>query len=128
MEKRVAANHFFGKSHWQKEFGETKIYGLKRRLLLKNLAENNLIRFTNVVRKKDAIYANFKVKGLRNGVVFSASISVDITALELHPGDTLEKIIEECARHGVKEFKKSDIQFEGLAATLSDHLGVAQLG
>lgn len=95
---------------------------------LKNLAENNLIRFTNLSRKKDAIHANFKVKGLRNGVNFSASISVDITALELHPGDTLEKIIEECARHGVKEFKKSEIQFEGLAAVLSDHLGVAQLG
>ncbi len=87
-----------------------------------------MIRFTNVTRKKDAIIANFKVQGMRNGVVFSASIAVDITALELHPGDTLEKIIEECARHGVKEFKKSEIQFEGLAAVLSDHLGVAQLG
>lgn len=95
---------------------------------MKNLAENNLIRFTNVTRKKDAIYANFKVKGLRNGVVFSASISVDITALELNPGDSLEKIIEECARHGVKEFKKADFQFEGVAAVSTDYLGVAQLG
>lgn len=97
-------------------------------MTLKDLAENNLIRFTNVTRKKEALFANFKVKGLKNGVVFSASISVDITALELHPGDPLEKIIAECARHGVKEFKKAEIQFEGLAATLSDHLGVAQLG
>ncbi len=56
---------------------------------MKNLAENNLIRFTNITRKKEAIYANFRVKGLRNGVVFSASISVDITDLEIHPGDTL---------------------------------------
>lgn len=96
---------------------------------LKNLAENNVIRFLNVTRKKDALYANFRVKGLRNGVVFSASISVDITALELHPGDSLEKIIEECARHGVKEFKKADLQFEGMATALSpDYLGVAQLG
>ncbi len=95
---------------------------------MKNLADNNLIRFTNISRKKDAIFANFKVKGLRNGVVFSASISVDISALELHPGDSLEKIVEECARHGVKEFKKSELQFEGLAAVLSDHLGVAQFG
>ncbi len=95
---------------------------------MKSLSENNLIRFTNITRKKDSIYANFRVKGLRNGVVFSASISVDITALELHPGDTLEKIVEECAQHGVKEFKRADIQFEGLAAVLSDHLGVAQLG
>jgi hypothetical protein len=83
----------------------------------------------NVTRKKDSIYANFRVKGLRNGVIFSASISVDLTALELHPGDTLEKIVEECARHGVKEFKKADLQFEGLEAAISpDYLGVAQLG
>lgn len=95
---------------------------------MKNLAENNVIRFTNITRKKDAIFANFKVKGLRNGVVFSASISVDITALELHPGDSLEKIIEECARHGVKEFKKADFQFEGIASVGAEYLGVAQLG
>ena len=96
---------------------------------MKNLAENNLIRFTGVVRKKESIYANFKVKGLRNGVVFSASISVDITSLELSPGDSLEKIIEDCARHGVKEFKKADFQFEGIATAISpDYLGVAQLG
>lgn len=95
---------------------------------MKNLAENNVIRFTNVTRKKDAIYANFKVKGLRNGVVFSASISVDITALDLNPGDSLEKIIEECARHGVKEFKKAEFQFEGISSVASAYLGVAQLG
>lgn len=96
---------------------------------MKNLSENNLIRFTDISRKKDAIYANFKVKGLRNGVVFSASISVDITSLELHPGDSLEKIVEECARHGVKEFKKAELQFEGIATAISpDYLGVAQLG
>lgn len=95
---------------------------------MKNLAENNVIRFTNIVRKKEAIFANFKVKGLRNGVIFSASISVDITALELHPGDSLEKIIEECARHGVKEFKKADFQFEGIASVGAEYLGVAQLG
>ncbi len=94
---------------------------------MNDLAENNLIRFTNVTKKKDAIFANFKIKGLRNGVVFSASISVDITALELSPGDTLEKIVEECARHGLKEFKKADFQFQGLSA-ISPYLGVAQLG
>ncbi len=95
---------------------------------MKNLAENNLIRFTNVTRKKESIFANFTVKGLRNGVVFSAKIAIDITALELNAGDSLEKIIEDCARHGVKEFKKADFQFEGLAAAASDCLGVAQLG
>ena len=43
-----------------------------------DLTENNLIRFTNVSRKKDAIFANFKVKGLRKGVNFSANIQVDM--------------------------------------------------
>lgn len=95
---------------------------------MKDLAENNLIRFTNISRKKDALFANFRVKGLKNGVIFNASISVDISSLELHPGDALEKIVEECARHGIKEFNKADIQFEGVAAVLSQYLGVAQLG
>jgi SPX domain protein involved in polyphosphate accumulation len=94
---------------------------------MRNLAENNLIRFVNLVRKKDALYANFRVKGVRNGVLFSSSIAVDLAALELHPGDSLEKIIDECARHAVKEFRKAEIQFEG-SSVLNDYLGVAQLG
>lgn len=81
---------------------------------MENLFENNLIRFKNISRKKDSMYANFKVKGLRAGVNFTASIQVDIAAAEVHPGDPLEKIIEECARIGVKEFKTADFQFEGL--------------
>jgi hypothetical protein len=60
--------------------------------------------------------SDFKVKGLRNGVNFTASISVDLSAAELHPGDILEKIIEDCARLGVNEFKKADFQFEGLTS------------
>jgi hypothetical protein len=95
---------------------------------MKDLVENNLIRFTNVTRKKEALFANFKVKGIRNGVVFSATIAVDVTELELNAGDPLEKIIEDCARHGVKEFKKADFQFEGVTAANPDYLGVAQLG
>lgn len=82
---------------------------------MKDLAENNLIRFKNISRKKESMYANFKVTGIRAGVTFSASISVDISAAEVHPGDTLEKIIEECSRIGVEEFKKAEFQFEGLA-------------
>ncbi len=81
---------------------------------MKDLAENNLIRFKNISKKKETMYVNFKVKGLRRGVNFTASISVDLSAAELHPGDILEKIIEECARIGVSEFKKADFQFEGL--------------
>ena len=81
---------------------------------MSDLADNNLIRFKNISKKKGAIYANFSVKGIRAGVNFSASITVDISAAEVHPGDILEKIIEECARIGVKEFKRAEFQFEGL--------------
>ncbi len=80
-----------------------------------DLSENNLIRFKNITKKKETMYANFKVKGIRGGVTFTASISVDISAAEVHAGDVLEKIIEECARIGVSEFKKAEFQFEGLA-------------
>lgn len=82
---------------------------------MNDLAENNLIRFKNISKKKETIFANFKVKGIRGGVNFSASISVDISAAEVHAGDILEKIIEECARIGVAEFKKAEFQFEGLS-------------
>jgi hypothetical protein len=82
---------------------------------MKDLAENNVIRFINISRKKDGIFANFKVKGLRGGVTFSASISVDISAAEVDPADPLEKIIEECAKMAVKELKRSEFCFEGLA-------------
>lgn len=84
---------------------------------MKNIAENNLIRFINITKKKDGLFANFKVKGLKGGTSFSASISVDLAAAEVDPSDTLEKIIEHCARMAVKEFKKSEMQFEGVTAT-----------
>jgi hypothetical protein len=83
---------------------------------MKNIAENNLIRFTNISKKKDGMFANFKVKGIKGGTSFSASISVDISAVEVNISeDNLEKIIEQCARIGVKEFKKSEFEFEGMA-------------
>ncbi|NDD58644.1 MAG: hypothetical protein EBZ47_05230 [Chlamydiae bacterium] len=82
---------------------------------MKDLAENNLVRFTNISKKKETMYANFKVKGIRAGVNFAASISVDISAAEVHAGDVLEKIIEECARIGVSEFRKAEFQFEGIS-------------
>lgn len=81
---------------------------------MKDLAENNLVRFKNVSRKKGETFANFSVKGLRSGVNFTASIAVDLSAADVHPGETLEKIIEECARIGVKEFQNAEFQFEGL--------------
>ena len=85
---------------------------------MKDLAENNLIRFKNILKKKESIYANFKVSGVRAGVNFTASISVDLAAAEVHPGDVLEKIIEECARIGVQEFKKAEFQFEGVSCSV----------
>lgn len=81
-----------------------------------NLAENNLIRFINISKKKDGIFANFKAKGIRGGTVFTASISVDLAAAEVDPADSLEKIIEECARIAVREVKKSELQFEGITS------------
>ncbi len=83
---------------------------------MKDLAENNLVRFKNISKKKESIYANFRVSGIRAGVNFSASIAVDIAAAEVHAGDVLEKIVEECARIGVAEFKKAEFQFEGISA------------
>ena len=83
---------------------------------MKDLAENNLVQFKNVTKKKESIYANFKVNGIRAGVTFTASIAVDIAAAEVHAGDVLEKIIEECARIGVSEFKKAEFQFEGIGS------------
>lgn len=85
---------------------------------MQNIAENNLIRFINITKKKDGIFANFRVKGVWGGTTFSASISVDIAAAEVDPADTLEKIIEECARIAVKDFKKSEFQFEGIVAAV----------
>lgn len=94
---------------------------------MKDLKENNVIRFKNISQKKSGMFANFTVKGIKNGVSFSASIAVDISALELHPGDTLEKIIESSARLGIREFKKSEFRFEGMEL-IDECLGVAQLG
>ncbi len=82
---------------------------------MKNIAENNLIRFINVTKKKDGLFANFKVKGIKGGTSFNASIAVDISSVEVNIAeDNLEKIIEECARVAVKEFKKAEFQFEGI--------------
>jgi hypothetical protein len=82
---------------------------------MKNIAENNVIRFVNITKKKDGLFANFKVRGIRAGTLFSASISVDISAAELNATDPLEKIIEQCARVGIKEFKKAEFEFIGAA-------------
>jgi hypothetical protein len=82
-----------------------------------NLAENNLIRFINITKKKEGLFANFRVKGMKGGTSFKASISVDISAVDVNLSeDNLEKIIEESARIALKEFKKAEFQFEGIAS------------
>lgn len=81
-----------------------------------NLAHNNVIRFINVTKKKQGLFANFKVKGERNGISITASVSVDIDAAEVDPGDPLEKIIEHCAHLCERELKKSDFHFEGISS------------
>lgn len=82
---------------------------------MQTLAENNLVRFINISKKKDGVFANFKVKGIRGGMVFSASIAVDLATLDLDLAeDSLEKIIEQSADVAVKEFRKTELQFEGL--------------
>lgn len=85
---------------------------------MKNIAENNLIRFINISKKKDGLCANFKAKGIRGGTVFTASVSVDLAAVEVDiSNDSLEKIISDAAKVAVKEFKSSELQFEGVQAT-----------
>ncbi len=81
---------------------------------MNNLAENGLIRFISISKKKEGMYANFKAKGSKGGTRFSINFSVDISAAEVHAGDTLEKIIEESARIAVRDFQSSKFQFEGL--------------
>ena len=83
---------------------------------MKNLAENNLIRFINITKKKEGIYANFRVKGVRGGMMFSASISVDLDAADVDLTYPMEKIIEACAKVAKREFEKSELQSESLLA------------
>lgn len=84
---------------------------------MKNIAENNLIRFMRIVKKKDGLHAIFKAMGIRGGAQYSATISVDLSAAEVDPSHTLEQIIDHCAKIAVKEFRKSELEFEGVSAT-----------
>jgi hypothetical protein len=85
--------------------------------MINNLAENNLIRFINISKKKDGMFANFRVKGVKSGTTFSASISVDILSAEIDiEEDSIVELIEACAKIAVSDFKKAEFQFEGLAA------------
>lgn len=80
-----------------------------------SIAENNLVRFKSITKKKDGVFANYKVTGIKGGATFTSSISVDITQAEVDAGDPLEKIIAECAKIAVK-MSDTKFQFEGLAS------------
>jgi hypothetical protein len=81
---------------------------------MKSLAENNLVKFVNITRKKEGIFANFKVNGIKGGATFSSRISVSFSDAEVDLSDPLEKIIEQCAKIAVKEYKQAELQFEGI--------------
>lgn len=80
-----------------------------------DLAENNVVRFISITKKKDGMFANFRVKGMKGGASFSSSISVDISQADVDASDTLEKIISVCARIAVRMFE-TKLQFEGMVA------------
>jgi hypothetical protein len=81
---------------------------------MKNIAENNLIRFVNITKKKDGLFANFRAKGIKGGTKYSSSISISLQDAEVDLTESLESIIEKSARIAVKEYKSADVQFEGL--------------
>jgi hypothetical protein len=89
-----------------------------------NILENRVIQFKNITRKKEGLFANFLLKSERNGVVISANISVDISALDLSASDTTETIALSCAKHALKTLQKETFSLEPTNADL----GVAQLG
>jgi len=78
-----------------------------------NIAENNLVRFISIAKKKDGLFANFRVKGMKGGATFSSSISVDMNQANVTAADPLEKIIEECSKIAVR-MSETKLQFEGL--------------
>ncbi|ANH78550.1 hypothetical protein [Candidatus Chlamydia sanziniae] len=81
---------------------------------MKDLIDNNLVRFKNISKTKEGIFVNFKVKGIKGGASFTASIAVDIDSADVSFGDSMEVIIEKCAQIGVAEFQKCEFQFEGI--------------
>lgn len=80
-----------------------------------DLAENNLVKFISISKKKTGLFANFRVKGLKGGASFSSSIAVDIGQANVDASEPLEKIIAECARIAVREFEKTKLEFDIMA-------------
>ncbi len=80
-----------------------------------DLAENNVVRFISITKKKDGLFANFRVKGMKGGATFSSSISVDLGQANVDASATLEEIIASCAKIAVRMFE-TKLQFEGLVS------------
>lgn len=81
---------------------------------MKNIAENNLIRFINITKKKDGLFANFRAKGIKGGAKYSSSITVSLMDAEVELTDSLEAIIEKAAKIAVKDYQSAELQFEGI--------------
>lgn len=79
-----------------------------------DIAQNNLVRFISIAKKKDGLFANFKVRGIKGGATLTSTISVDLNQANVHPGDNLEHIIEACGRIAVR-MCETKLQFEGLS-------------
>jgi hypothetical protein len=82
------------------------------RVSVSDMSQHNVVRFISITKKKEGFFANFRVKGLLGGASFSSAISVDVMQTGLDLTESLEKIIEECARIAVREFEKSKFKFE----------------
>lgn len=78
-----------------------------------NIAENHLVRFISITKKKEGLFANFRVKGMKDGATYNSSISVALDQAEVDASDTLEKIIEKCGKIAVR-MSETKLQFEGL--------------
>lgn len=79
---------------------------------MSDMSQHNVVRFISISKKKEGFFANFRVKGLLGGASFSSAISVDMMQTGLDLTESLENIIQECARIAVKEFEKSKFRFE----------------
>ena len=91
-----------------------------------NLAENNLVRFISITKKKDGMFANFRVKGMKGGATFSSSISVDIGQAKSMPAIRWKKSSKNAAESPSVCLK---LNYSSKASsTFNFYLGVAQLG
>lgn len=92
---------------------------------MKELAENNLIRFKNISRKKDTMTANFKVKGLRGGVNFTASILSIFRPQSSIRAISSKRSLKSVPASACVSLKRPTFNLKG---SQQSNLGVAQLG